>query len=259
MKSAPRSKQFDDIYFSPENGLAETEHVFIRGNNLPEAWAGKAEFCIAETGFGTGLNFLATWKLFCESADKGARLDFVSFEKFPLGVEEIRGFLEPWKEQFGFELDRICEKYPALPSCHPERSAQRVVEGSDSAGRRSDPSTAPGLHPGFAQDDSFIIPVDEHVTLILVFGDVNETMPQVEAEVDCWFLDGFKPATNPEMWTPVVFDHMARLSGPGATFATYTAAGIVKRGLRDAGFTVRKMQGYGTKRDMLTGSYGTKR
>lgn len=212
-----RSERFDDVYFSAEDGLAETRHVFIEGNNLPGAWAGRERFVIAETGFGTGLNFLTAWKLFKETAGPGQRLDFISFEQFPLGPEEIREALEVWGDELKEEIEVLLRRYPLL---------------------------IPGFHK---------IVVDEYVSLLLVFDDVNRALPGLDAKVDCWFLDGFKPASNPEMWTETVFENMARLSAPGASFATFTAAGFVKRGLQDAGFTVTKVPGFGRKREMLVG------
>jgi tRNA 5-methylaminomethyl-2-thiouridine biosynthesis bifunctional protein len=239
-----KSKQFDDVYFSAEDGLAETHHVFLKGNGLPEAWQGqgakKARFVIAETGFGTGLNFLAVWKLFEETASAGMGLDYFSFERFPLRTEEIR-------QALSFLL-----------------TSPRRAPGS--IGIQNDPSMDPGLR----RDDGYLdrllsayppripgvhrIEMDERVTLTLIFDDVNAAMERLEAKVDCWFLDGFKPSSNPEMWSDKVFAQMARLSNDGATFATFTAAGFVKRGLRAAGFDVRKVRGFGRKRDMLTGT-----
>ncbi len=219
MTVAPRSKEFDDVYFSKEGGLAETRHVFLEGNGLPGAWPGKPGFVIAETGFGTGLNFLAAWKCFREAAETGARLDYISFEKYPLRPEEIREYLKPWSDECAHELPRLIECYPLrIPGFH------RIIMG-------------------------------EGVTLTLIFDDVNKAMPELDARVDCWFLDGFKPASNPEMWGAAVFENMARLSRPGATFATFTAAGAVKRGLEAAGFQVEKRKGFGAKRDMLAGRY----
>ena len=102
-------------------------------------------------------------------------------------------------------------------------------------------------------EEGGLFQITENVTLQLIIGDVNEEMPQLEAQVDCWFLDGFKPSSNPDMWSDIVFQNMARLSVPGASFATFTAAGFVKRGLRAAGFDVRKVRGFGRKREMLVG------
>lgn len=219
MHTAPRSKAFDDVYFSRENGLGETRHVFIGGNNLPAAWAKKPRFTIAETGFGTGLNFLATSALFQRDAGRGQILEYISFEKYPLSKEDIAHHLVPWREDIGDGLDRLCSAYPAL---------------------------LPGFHR---------VIFSRNIILTLVFDDVNAALPQISGVVDCWFLDGFKPATNPEMWTNTVFENMARLSRPGSTFATFTAAGDVRRGLQAAGFSVDKVKGFGSKRDMLTGCY----
>ncbi len=223
MKGAPRSKEFDDVYFSAEDGLAETRHVFLEHNNLPAAWQGTAggggEFVIAETGFGTGLNFLSVWKLFEETAAPGLALEFISFEKYPLRGEEIAAALSVWEEVLAPYTRGLCAVYPKQKQ---------------------------GVHG---------LKIAENVTLRLVFGDVNVEMPKLQALVDCWFLDGFKPSSNPEMWSDIVFANMARMSRPGASFATFTAAGFVKRGLAAAGFEVAKVRGFGRKREMLVGHY----
>ena len=185
--AAPRSKQFDDVYFSAENGFAETEYVFIRGNGLPEAWA-EQNFTIFETGFGTGLNFLCAWRLWNET-NAERKLHFISVEKFPLSRGEIESALEIWRENFEEEMAALLAKYPENLS---------------------------GTHR---------IAVGENSMLTLIFDDVNEAMPKLNETVDCWFLDGFKPKKNPEMWTDIVFQNMARMSKPGTTFATFTAAG----------------------------------
>lgn len=216
-----RSAAFDDIYFSPEDGLAETRHVFLDNNNLPAAWVGRPRFTVAETGFGTGLNFLAAWTLFEETAGSGQRLDFISFEKYPLAREEGLAALVRWRDVFGGRLERLRAVYPL-----------RV----------------PGFHR---------LHLTDRVGLTLIFDDVNDALPQLEVPggVDAWFLDGFAPAKNPDMWTDTLFTGMARLSRPGTSFATFTAAGAVKRGLEAAGFAVEKRRGYGRKRDMLAGCF----
>jgi tRNA 5-methylaminomethyl-2-thiouridine biosynthesis bifunctional protein len=221
MSATPRSEIFDDVYFSAVDGLAETRHVFLEGNNLPDAWmgdgAGCDEFVIAETGFGTGLNFLAAWDLFARSAVDGQNLHFISFEKYPLSVEQIGEYLAPWKDQFKTILPVYLNNYP-----------DQLV----------------GVQH---------VQMDEHIELTLIFDDVNEAIPKLEARVDAWFLDGFKPSSNPDMWSETVFSNMARLGKAGCSFATFTAAGFVKRGLMAAGFEVDKVRGFGTKRDMLVG------
>lgn len=224
MASVPRSERFDDVYFSVEDGLAETRHVFLEGNRLPERWGDhdfRGTFVIGETGFGTGLNFLAAWLLWktLRVNNNPRRLEFISVEKYPVNGAFIRDVLSVWEEELGDKLARFCDLYPV-------------------------PKT--GAHS---------IDVAEDVRLTLHIGDVAEVLPTLEARVDAWFLDGFKPATNPEMWTDEVFSHMARLSHAGTSFATFTAAGDVRRGLQAAGFEVHKVPGFGRKRDMLTGVY----
>lgn len=217
-----RSAQFDDIYFSTEDGLAETHHVFIGGNDLPEAWERKQRFVIAETGFGTGLNFLAAWTLFEKQARPGQRLHYISFEKYPLEWDEIARALGQWRSEFGGRADRLRALYPL-----------RV----------------PGVHR---------IMLNAQVTLTLVFDDVNEALPQTDIPcgVDAWFLDGFAPSKNPDMWSETLFSGMARLSHAGTTFATFTVAGVVRRGLEASGFKIEKRQGFGRKKEMLRGTFG---
>ena len=115
MKGAPRSEQFDDIYFSADNGLAETHHVFIEGNNLLAAWTEQEHFVIAETGFGTGLNFLCAWDLLEKTAKKNGALDFISFEKYPLSPDKIKEYLSPWEDQFGDKVEILRGNKPAAP------------------------------------------------------------------------------------------------------------------------------------------------
>lgn len=217
MDETPRSALFDDVYFSCRDGAAETEHVYLNGNNLPAAWQGRRRFTIGETGFGTGLNFLLAWELFEKTAEAGAFLDFVSVEKYPLSAEEIRKGLSPWAERLAPYLDKMLAQYPL-----------RV----------------PGFHR---------MVFDGRVALTLVFDDANEALPEVEGSVDAWFLDGFTPKKNPDMWSDTVFAEIGRLSHAGTTFATFTASGIVKRGLRANGFKVEKRKGFGWKADMLAG------
>lgn len=220
MDDVPRSKIFDDIYFSVEDGLAESQFVFLKGNHLPERLQGQKNFTVAETGFGTGLNFLALWDLI-DSHAPDLKLHYVSYEKYPLTREEIEQALSRWKHVFGNKVDTMLAQYPLR------------VEGFHS---------------------TYLTP---NIKLTLVFGDVNETIVKTQnIAVDAWFLDGFTPAKNPQMWTKTLFDNMARLSAPEATFATFTAAGDVKRGLMAAGFDVEKTDGFGRKRDRLIGRFG---
>lgn len=211
------SEQFDDIYFSRQDGLAESRYVFQGGNNLPQAWAGRDHFCIFETGFGTGLNILAVWKLFEETAGPHQRLDLMSVEKYPLSRDQIRAALAPWDLQP--YLDRLLDLYPL-----------RI----------------PGFHR---------INLSDRVTLTLIFDDVHDALPQMNTAIDAWFLDGFAPAKNPDMWSPALFAQIARLSAPGATLASFTAVGHVRRGLKEAGFAIERRKGFGWKYHMTAGVF----
>ncbi|GAA5525972.1 tRNA 5-methylaminomethyl-2-thiouridine biosynthesis bifunctional protein MnmC [Microbulbifer aestuariivivens] len=222
----PLSRAFDDVYFSRESGLEETRHVFLQHNQLAERWAGLAageRFTIGETGFGTGLNFLAAWQLWREAAPDGAQLHFISVEKYPLRAADLCRALALW---------------PALQSL----SAQ-LLEAYP-------PLLAAGVHRlQFPQ-----------VTLTLVIGEASEGFAALrlgddsrDRQVNAWFLDGFAPSKNPAMWTDALFRNIAALSAEGATFATFTCAGLVRRGLREAGFTLEKVPGFGRKREMLRG------
>ncbi|MCK6417347.1 MAG: tRNA (5-methylaminomethyl-2-thiouridine)(34)-methyltransferase MnmD [Alphaproteobacteria bacterium] len=214
MIGAPRSEIFNDVYFSAENGLAEAQHVFLQGNNLPTAWADRAQFTIAESGFGTGLNFLAAWDLFVRTTGPGQSLHFISYEMYPLDADRMRAALAPWQDIFANRLEALLEAYQPQSYEH----------------------------------------LFDNIRLTLIIGDINDTLPNLNQMVDCWFLDGFKPSANPQMWTQTVFENMARCSAAGATFATFTAAGFVRRGLQKVGFDVRKVKGFGTKREMLCGT-----
>lgn len=218
----PFSRRFGDIYFSRDSGLEEKRHVFLQGNHLSERFASLATgagdaFAIGETGFGTGLSFLCAWQLFHEIAPSRGSLDFFSVEKYPLDERELTDALALW---------------PALQQYADDLIARW-------------PRRVPGWNRwSFA---------DGRVRLTLAIGDVAETLPEIHNGIDAWFLDGFSPARNPEMWTQPVFEHVVRASRPGATFATYTCAGWVRHGLEQAGFQVSKQPGFGRKREMLRG------
>lgn len=217
----PYSAEYGDIYFSSDSGLEETRHVFLQHNRLQERWQAlhAPHFTIAETGFGTGLNFLCAWELWRKSATQDARLHFISVEKYPLSAGELQQALALWP-QLAELSSALLQQYRML---------------------------APGWHR---------LEFDQgRVCLTLIIGDAQECLPQIKAGVDAWFLDGFAPAKNPEMWQPALFTQMARLCNDGATFATFTSAGMVKRGLQEAGFEVRKTAGFGRKREMLCGEF----
>ncbi len=222
----PVSSEFGDVYFSNDNGLAETRYVFLQQNRLPARFLhhDRDIFVIGETGFGTGLNFLATMAVFLEQAPQtgnGSRLHFISFEKYPLTQSDLRKALAAWPELSSLSQDLIAQWPIPVSGCH------RLIF----AGGR--------------------------IRLDLWLGDIKDMMPQLphhaEGLVDAWYLDGFSPAKNPEMWTQALFDGLARLARPAATIATFTCAGFVRRGLIAAGFAMKKVKGHGSKREMLAG------
>ena len=227
-QGTPVSRTFDDVYFSNENGLEETRHVFLHGNQLPERFARhpRALFITAETGFGTGLNFLMLWKAFeqfrlAEPEATLQRLHFISCEKYPLSAGDLASAHACWPELADYAA-ALQEQWPvALPGCH-----RILLEGG-------------------------------RVTLDLWFGDINQLIPtfddSLNQQVDAWFLDGFAPSKNPDMWTPELFACMAKMARTGGTLATFTCAGFVRRGLQEAGFSVAKRPGFGPKRHMLSG------
>ena len=213
----PVSTRFDDVYFSRDGGLAESAHVFLAGAGLPEAWAGRRRFTIAETGFGTGLNFLATWELWRRHRPAGGLLHYVAVEGYPIRRGSLPGVLAPFRDVAGLAA-RLVARYP------------RPVEG---------------LHRLWFPEDG--------VCLTLAIGEAATVLPGLDASVDAWFLDGFAPARNPSMWEAGVLDQVARLAAPGCRLATFTAAGAVRRGLQERGFAMRRRPGFGSKRECLHG------
>lgn len=204
----PVSKRFKDPYFSITDGLAETQHVFLDGNTLPERF--RAGFHIAELGFGTGLNLLTAWKAWEDSNTPG-RLRFTSFEAFPMAAPDMARALANWPELSPY-------------------AGQLVAAWAD----------GPNLQT-------------ETLDLRVILGDATETLPAWEGKADAWFLDGFSPARNPALWSPDILSAVGAHTAKGGTFATYTAAGHVRRALQDAGFTTERRKGFGQKRHMSTG------
>lgn len=211
----PYAPDFADCYFSRQDGLAESRYVFLHGNNLPQAWQGKAQLTIAETGFGTGLNFLATWQAWQQDAQRCGRLHFISVEKHPIPKDALRKLLGAWPELTTYADEMLASYPPLLSGFHRLRLA---------GGR---------------------------ITLTLCFMDVLEALPEIVACVDAWYLDGFAPDRNPAMWQLPVLQGIAALSYADTTLATFTAASEVRRQLQAAGFTVEKHPGFGKKREML--------
>ncbi|NVZ94971.1 bifunctional tRNA (5-methylaminomethyl-2-thiouridine)(34)-methyltransferase MnmD/FAD-dependent 5-carboxymethylaminomethyl-2-thiouridine(34) oxidoreductase MnmC [Pseudomonas sp. D6002] len=218
----PHSRVFDDVYFSDKSGLEETRYVFLEQNRLQERFAALpmgGRLVIGETGFGTGLNFLCAWQLFDQHAVAGARLHFVSVEKYPLSHADLQRALALWPELAPF-AEQLLAQYIAI-------------------------------HQGFQR----LVLDNGRVTLTLLIGDALEQLPQLDAQVDAWFLDGFAPAKNPDMWTADLFAELARLAAPGSTISTFTSTGWVRRLINAAGFKMKRTPGIGHKWEILRGEF----
>ncbi|MCF2915273.1 bifunctional tRNA (5-methylaminomethyl-2-thiouridine)(34)-methyltransferase MnmD/FAD-dependent 5-carboxymethylaminomethyl-2-thiouridine(34) oxidoreductase MnmC [Pseudoalteromonas sp. Cn5-37] len=237
----PVADQFDDVYFSNDDGLAESHYVFYQQNHIPQRLQNhdRNHFAIAETGFGTGLNFLNTWQHFAAHLDRQhaeqevqnqpdhsgknsvTRLHFISFEKFPIKRDDLAQALKAWPSLSKYS-EQLIAQYPInLAGCHRlEFAGGKLI-------------------------------------LDLYFGDVQDSIDAIsypsEGVVDAWYLDGFAPSKNPDMWQQSLFNKMRIISRANATLATFTAAGFVRRGLIEAGFSMSKAKGYGKKREMLIG------
>lgn len=215
--NTPISRQYEDIYFSAEDGIAETEYVFLKQNNLPLSWHDKKQFCILETGFGTGLNFFCTVDNWLKTASDSARLTFISVEKHPLSKKDFERQQYIWP-QFSQTIQALVKIYPPLTS---------------------------GTHS--------LTLFNGRITLLLLLGDATEQLSSLMAKADACFLDGFAPSKNKSMWSAALFKQVGRLMKPGATLSTFTAVGDVRRGLQQAGFEMKKIDAYGSKRHMLIG------
>ncbi|NWE79180.1 bifunctional tRNA (5-methylaminomethyl-2-thiouridine)(34)-methyltransferase MnmD/FAD-dependent 5-carboxymethylaminomethyl-2-thiouridine(34) oxidoreductase MnmC [Pseudomonas yamanorum] len=218
----PHSRVFDDVYFSDQSGLEETRYVFLQQNRLQERFAALpagGRLVIGETGFGTGLNFLCAWQLFEQHAVPDARLHFVSVEKYPLSHADLQRALALWPELAPF-AEQLLAQYVAI-------------------------------HQGFQR----LILDNGRVTLTLLIGDALEQLPQLDAQIDAWFLDGFAPAKNPDMWTAELFAELARLAAPGSTISTFTSTGWVRRLINAAGFKMKRTPGIGHKWEILRGEF----
>ncbi|WP_374665944.1 FAD-dependent 5-carboxymethylaminomethyl-2-thiouridine(34) oxidoreductase MnmC [Acinetobacter sp.] len=219
----PVSKQFGDVYFSKDNGLLETRHVFLNGNDLPERLAQLQDFeyfSVGETGFGTGLNILALWQLWQQvRPDNHSRLHAISVEKFPLSKADLIRALNAWPELQPLAQQLIAQYPLPIAGCH----------------RLSFP--------------------DERFSIDLWLGDAHDAFPAMARtqQVHAWFLDGFAPSCNPDMWEEKVLSNIVRLSGWGSTFSSFSVAGVLKRGLKQHGITISRPRGFGHKREMLKG------
>lgn len=215
----PLSDAYGDVYHSAAGAHAQANHVFLAGNSLPGRWAGRARFVIVETGFGLGLNFLATWLAWRDDPQRCQTLHFVSLEKHPFAAADLGRVHTAWPELAPL-ADELCRRWPALE--------EGVHELEFYGGR---------------------------VRLTLHFGDAVTLLPGLDARADAFYLDGFSPAKNPELWSPSLCQSLARLAQHGATLATWSVAGDVRRALAAAGFAVARRPGFAGKRQMLVGRF----
>jgi tRNA U34 5-methylaminomethyl-2-thiouridine-forming methyltransferase MnmC len=213
----PISEIFDDPFFSRKNGAAEKKHVYLDGNDLPQAWAGRDGFVIGETGFGTALIFIETLALWRTTAKRNAHLHYVTFEAYPLSRKAIAECLTSWPDRAEFATELVA----ALPNAWPDAGSVFCNLGN--------------------------------VTLEVVIGLAESTVQRHVLQADCWFLDGHSPAKNPDMWSAELMLAVGEHTKTGGTFAAYSAAGWVRRNLEAAGFAVEKRPGFGTKREMSRG------
>ena len=224
-QNQPYSLDFNDVYFNSANGLDETEYVFIAQNQLQQRFINltTSTFTIIETGFGTGLNFLCAALHFLALAPANSTLIYVSIEKHPLKYADMQKAIQLFLEmrpQFATISSEFLLSYANL---------KPNINEMNMAGSR--------------------------IQLALQADDILSALPQISKKADAWFLDGFAPAKNVAMWSNEVFKQIARLSTPNTTFATFTSAGAVRRGLQSVGFEVKKQAGFGKKREMLYGKF----
>jgi tRNA 5-methylaminomethyl-2-thiouridine biosynthesis bifunctional protein len=217
----PRSEAFGDVYHTRDGGLDQARFVFLGGNGLPERLRHRERFTIVETGFGLGLNFLATWSAWRADPERCGRLHFVSAELHPFTRNDLATLHARWPE-LGALADELRAQWPPL---------------------------TPGVHRLHLDDGC--------VVLTLLFGDARDLLPQLRCRADAFYLDGFSPARNPELWSDALLAELGRLASPDATLATWSVSGAVRRGLAQAGFDCEKIEGFGGKREMCRGQRAT--
>lgn len=215
-ETTPRSCLFDDTFYSRGNGQAETAYVFIDGNRLPDRWGNREHFTIGELGFGTGLNFLETWRRWIDARSPSQQLLFTSFEAYPITAHDMTRALAQWQTLNPLS-DVLLSRWQEVPSL------------------------------------PVLWKMDEQTVLQIIAGKAEQAVANWDGMADAWYLDGFSPAKNPDMWSAKlmqqVFDHTAK----SGSFATYTAATRVRRNLQAAGFAVNKRKGFAGKREMMSG------
>lgn len=264
----PFSGRYGDVYYAAAGGPAQARHVFLAGNDLPARWQGRERFVILETGFGLGLNFLATWQAWRADPQACRELCFISLEKHPFAAADLAAAHAAWPE-FASLAGMLQAQWPPLqPGEHrvvlegvPAAQGQEAAgdggkrEGTEMRRMPDVPEMSPLLEVQAAQN----MPAMRRVELRLLFGDAAALLPALtlapDEAVDAFFLDGFSPARNPDLWSPALCRALARLAKPGATLATWSVAGSVRRALSEAGFMVEKRPGFADKRQMLVGRF----
>lgn len=212
----PVSTKFDDMFYSPDDGQAETAHVFLDGNGLPGRWTEADRYVVAELGFGTGLNFLETWRLWKATRKPGQYLSFTSFEAYPISGDAMARALQPWQTLRPLSATLIAR---------------------------------------WAMRDDVRSPwqMDEQTSLHVIEGVAERSVDKWGQQAHAWYLDGFAPSKNKDMWSEKLMRDVFSHTADDGSFATYTAAGWVRRNLQGAGFDVSKRQGFSGKREMLVG------
>ena len=214
-----RSVVFDDVYSSASGGAQEAEHVFLHANDLPERWRAREQFVIGEIGFGTGLNFLVTASAWLTTRSTDGWLHYVAVERYPLTSSDLQQALAQWSELQSLVALLLRDYPPCVAGIH-----RRVW-------------------------------AEQRIVLTFLWGDALAHLKNYVARIDVWYLDGFAPRCNPELWAPELCNAVARLSHTGTTLSTYSVAGVVRSALIGAGFEVRKVAGFGAKREMLCGVF----
>ena len=218
-ETIPVSLRFDDPYYSKNDGLAETRHVFINGNRLTDRMQSSASFLVGELGFGTGLNFLMAVNEWQSHGAVDAKFEFISFERYPMSASDMQRALSVWPH-ISDEAQQLVQAY------------QEALAGAT---------------------DTLTINWSDTCKLTVLVGEAYERLSRSHIIADAWFLDGFSPAKNPDMWSDVLMQQVFEHTAPGGTFATYTAAGWVRRNLLAVGFEVDRVPGHAGKREMMIG------
>lgn len=219
-RGTPCSSLFGDVYHSQHGGLGQARHVFLGGNGLPARWRARERFTILETGFGLGLNFLASWQAWQQDPGRCRRLSYVAVEKHPFCAADLRELHSAWPELDRFSAELLDAWPPLVPGLHRLQLARGQV------------------------------------SLDLLFGDADPGLSRLACSADALYLDGFAPARNAALWSEKLFHLLGRLCAPGATLATWSVAAGVRRALADAGFETDKRPGFAGKREMLVGRLG---